>query len=158
MIPAKPPDWLRPSAHEPSTLPQGAPVGPLRLFRRPVMTKTKAKRSKTKTKAKRSKTKTKANPQGQHPGRPWPARQLGGDRAWPPRHRAREPRQRVVGGDRARPQRRHAHAAVSRLPAAPKVLSASHRGRADESGQRSGLACSKSARAATAARAPSPLT
>jgi hypothetical protein len=47
------------------------------------------------------------------------------------RHRAREPRLRVVGGDRARPQRRHAHAAVLRLPAAPQVLSPSHRSRAD---------------------------
>ena len=96
--------------------------------------------------------------QGQHPGRPRPAAELGRDRAWPSRHRPREPRQRVVGGHRARPQRRHAHAAVSRLPAAAQVLSASHRGRADESCQRSvSLALSKSARVATAARAPCPL-
>ena len=32
-----------------------------------------------------------------------PAGQLGRDRAWPPRHRPREPPKRVVGGHRARP-------------------------------------------------------
>ena len=35
MIPTRPPDRLWPSAHEPSTLPLGAPSGPLRRFRRP---------------------------------------------------------------------------------------------------------------------------
>ena len=78
--------------------------------------------------------------QGQHPCRPRPAAELGRDRAWPPRHRPREPRQRVVGGHRPRPQRRHAHAAVPRLPAATQVLSPPQRGRADEPCQRSGLA------------------
>ena len=33
-------------------------------------------------------------------GRPRPAADLGRDRAWPSRHRPREPRKRVVGGDR----------------------------------------------------------
>ena len=66
-------------------------------------------------------------------------RKLGRDRAWPSRHRPREPRLRVVGGDRDRPQRRHAHAAVPRLPAAAQVLSASQRHRADEPCQRSDL-------------------
>src|SRR6266487_5717281 len=42
---------------KPSTLPQGAPTGPLRRFRRPVMSKTKPKRSATKTKANRRITK-----------------------------------------------------------------------------------------------------
>jgi hypothetical protein len=68
---------------------------------------------------------------------------------------AREPRLRVVGGDRARPQRRHAHAPVSRLPAAPQVLSPPHRRGVDESCQRSVNLGGKPARAAK--RGPSPL-
>src|SRR5258708_31838071 len=68
VIPPRPPDWLRPPAHEPSTLPQGAPAGALRLFRRPVMTKIKAKRSITKaSNSKVSATKT-SNPTSDHIG------------------------------------------------------------------------------------------
>src|SRR5258706_10433556 len=67
-MPAKPPDWRRPSSHGPSTLPQGAPAGALRLFRRPVMTKIKAKRSITKaSNSKVSATKT-SNPTSDHIG------------------------------------------------------------------------------------------
>ena len=65
-------------------------------------------------------------------GRDRPAPDLGRDRAWPSRHRPGNPGIRLVGGHRHRSQRRHAHAAVSGLPEAAKVCSASKRNRVDE--------------------------
>ena len=69
-------------------------------------------------------------------GRDRPAPDLGRDRAWPSRDRPGGPGIRLVGGHRHRPQRRHAHAAVSGLPEAAQVRSASQRHRADEPASR----------------------
>ena len=64
----------------------------------------------------------------------WPAKDLGRDRAWPPRHRARSSGIRLVGSHCHHAQRRHAHAAVSGLSEAAQVLAPSCGSRVDQSG------------------------